>query len=98
MSEKIKPVIPVEIKGISYMPDNRINIDIIGGTQVFQISPNDALDIFHTLLQAIGANPTLADNLFYAIDDVLEIPCQEAQDDVDAAITAFSVDALQEVG
>lgn len=92
-----KKITPVEVKGISYMLDNSICIDLIGGDEVLKFSPSDVLDMFHGLLQAIGVKND--DNLYFAIDDVLtaltyedEGKTDERRDAVDGAAVEMIVE------
>lgn len=92
-----KKIIPVEVKGISYMLDNSICIDLIGGDEILKFNPSDVLDMFHGLLQAIGAKKY--DELFCAIDDILtalpyedEGKTDERRDAVDEAAVEMIVE------
>lgn len=85
-----KEITPVEVKGISYTWDNSICIDLIGGVKIMKFSPVDVLDMFHALLQAIGADIAASDDLFYAVDTAIGEAGEEEKQELNAAIKMLS--------
>lgn len=85
-----KEITPVEVKGISYTWDNSICIDLIGGAKVMKFAPSDVLDMFHALLQAIGADIVASDDLFYAVDTALGDAGEEEKQELNAAVKSLT--------